>query len=74
MWYVIVPSTCVYGITGNFNPIKAFKLNVENSLFYWLNRRSQKKCYSWKQFNDMLKEFPLARPKIYVSIYEGEFS
>ena len=60
-----------YGITDNFNAIKAFKLNVERSLFYWLNRRSQKKSYSWKQFNDMLKVFPLARPRIYVSIYEG---
>ncbi len=61
-----------YGITDNFNALKAFKLNVERSLFHWLNRRSQKKSYSWKQFSDMLKEFPLARPRIYVSIYEEE--
>lgn len=60
-----------YGITDNFNALTAFKLNVERSLFYWLNRRSQKKSYSWRQFNDMLKEYPLARPRIYVSIYEG---
>lgn len=50
---------------------KAFILNVQRSLFYWLNRRSQKKSYSWAQFRDMLKEFPLARPRIYVSIYRG---
>ena len=61
-----------YGITDNSAAICAFRYNVEKSLFYWLNRRSQKKSYSWKQFSDMLKEFPLARPRIYVSIYEEE--
>ena len=61
-----------YGITDNFIAIKAFKLNVERSLFYWLNRRSQKNSYSWRAFSDMLKEYPLARPRIYVSIYEGQ--
>ena len=61
-----------YGITDNFIAIKAFKLNVERSLFYWLNRRSQKNSYSWSAFSDMLKEYPLARPRIYVSIYEEQ--
>ena len=69
---ILVDYYYYYGITDNFNALKAFKLNVERSLFHWLNRRSQKKSYSWKQFSDMLKEFPLARPRIYVSIYEEE--
>ena len=58
-----------YGITDNYKMIDKFRYNVIRSLFYWLNRRSQKKSYSWDTFNEMLSVFPLARPKIYVSIY-----
>lgn len=60
-----------YGITDNIKGTNDFCYRVKRSLFYWLNRRSQKKSYSWEGFNTMLKEYPLARPKIYVSIYEG---
>ena len=58
-----------YGITDNSERIRAFSFEVRKSLFYWLNRRSQKRSYNWDTFNAMLKEYPLARPKIYVSIY-----
>ncbi len=58
-----------YGITDNFKGINDFCFRVRRSLFYWLNRRSQKKSYTWEAFNAMLKDYPLARPKIYVSIY-----
>ena len=37
--------------------------------FFWLNRRSQKKSYNWEEFNERLKTYPLARPRIYVNIY-----
>ena len=43
---------------------------VMKSLFYWLNRRSQKTSYSWAEFLYMLdNNHPLAKAKIYVSIY-----
>ena len=58
-----------YGITDNMKGITDFCYRVRRSLFYSLNRRSQKKSYTWEAFNDMLKVYPLARPKIYVSIY-----
>jgi len=58
-----------YGITDNSKGINDFYFRVQGSLFYWLNRRSQKKSYTWEAFNAVLKKYPLARPKIYVSIY-----
>ena len=58
-----------YGITDNFRAIRNFRYRVSRSLFFWLNRRSQKKSYTWDAFIMMLKEKPLAEPKIYVSIY-----
>lgn len=58
-----------YGITDNIQSLSNFRYRVTRSLYKWLNRRSQKKSYSWEAFNDMLKEYPLAVPKIYVSVY-----
>ena len=60
-----------YGITDNSGRLKAFRYNVLKSLFYWLNRRSQKKSYNWVEFLNMIDTaYPLAEAKIYVSIYE----
>ena len=58
-----------YGITDNSKSISNFRYRVMKSLHHWLNRRSQKKSYTWEGLNEMLKQYPLARPKIYVSVY-----
>ena len=59
-----------YGITDNSKALSDFCYQVRKSLYYWLNRRSQKKSYNWERFNEMLKACPLAKPGIYVNIYE----
>ncbi len=59
-----------YGITDNGRSLSAFRYQVMRSLHYWLNRRSQKKSYTWSGFLEMIDTaYPLARAKIYVSIY-----
>ena len=59
-----------YGITDNTRSIKSFRYEVMKSLYYWLNRRSQKKSYNWVGFLQMLDTcHPLAEAKIYVNIY-----
>jgi len=58
-----------YGITDNYQSLSNFRYCMMQSLFKWLNRRSQKKSYNWEGFNDMLKVYPLATPRIYVSVY-----
>ena len=60
-----------YGITDNVDSLRNFRRQMRKSLFKWLNRRSQKKSYTWEQFDDMLRTYPLAEPKIYVSVYAG---
>ena len=43
-----------------------FRWNVLKNLHYWLNRRSQKKSYTWVGFLDMVtKGHPVVRPKSY---------
>ena len=50
---------------------RSYKKKNTRSLFYCLNRRSQKKSYNWGEFLNMLdNSYPLVRPRIYVNIYE----
>jgi len=58
-----------YGITDNSRSLSDFRFEVNKRLFHWLNRRSQKKSYTWESYNAMMKAHPLATPKIYVSVY-----
>jgi group II intron reverse transcriptase/maturase len=58
-----------YGITDNSEALGNFQDKTKKLLFKWLNRRSQKKSYDWDGFNQLLKIFPLARPRIYFSVY-----
>jgi group II intron reverse transcriptase/maturase len=58
-----------YGITDNSASIASFHHYVTKLIFKWLNRRSQKKSYTWSGFRELLKIFPLALPRIKVSIF-----
>ena len=58
-----------FGITGNIKSIVDFLFYTQRMLFKWLNRRSQKRSYSWDGFNELLKVFPLARPRIYFKLF-----
>jgi len=58
-----------YGISGNMARIRAFQLEGSKLAYKWINRRSQKKSYPFKQFC-RFKEFnPLPVPKIYHLTY-----
>ena len=63
-----------YAITDNIPKCSEFLYRISRMLFYWLNRRSQKKSYTWLQFNDMLKVYPLHTPKLKFSIYFGKIA
>ncbi len=58
-----------YGITDNSACIHTYYFQTAQTLFKWLNRRSQKRSYTWEGFNDLLKLFPLPLPSVRVSIY-----
>lgn len=58
-----------YGITDNSRSIHNFYDRVRRLLFYWLNRRSQRRSYTWEGYEELLRCYPLAKPKIYVSIF-----
>ena len=53
-----------YGIRGNFESLADYFYHVETILLKRLNRRSQRRSYTWKSFKELLKHFRLAKPRI----------
>lgn len=59
-----------YGVTDNTREVKNFLNRTRSLLFKWLNRRSQKRSYTWETFNNgLLRTFPLLEPKVKVSLF-----
>lgn len=56
-------------ISFNGRMISNYKQQVRELLFKVLNRRSDRKSYTREGFIEMLKYYPLAMPKIYVSLF-----
>ncbi len=59
-----------FGITDNARAIQKFIYQVTKMLFKWLNRRSQRKSFSWEKYLRFLKKYPLPRPRIYVNVFD----
>ena len=59
-----------YGVTDNARNLERFRYMVRNLLFKWLNRRSQRRSYSWEQFKArIMAVFPLLPPTTKVSLF-----
>ena len=43
-----------YAITDNSPMCSSYRFQVAQLLFKWLNRRSQRRSYTWERFNDAL--------------------
>lgn len=59
-----------YGVTGNYRSVNGFVRKVRAQLYYWLNRRSQKRSFNWEKYELFLKKYPLPRATTKVYIYE----
>jgi group II intron reverse transcriptase/maturase len=53
-----------YGVIGNFKSLASFYYRAMKILFKRLNRRSQRKSYTWMGFNELLKYFRIEKPRI----------
>ena len=53
-----------YGIAGNYKSIERFFNGIMRIWYKWLNRRSQRRSFNWKEFNDKIKYYEIPRPKI----------
>jgi len=58
-----------FGITGNYRSLSNLREKIERVIFYYLNRRSQKRKLTWEKFAEILKKYlPIEKPRICVDI------
>lgn len=58
-----------YGVSGNYPRVARFYYETIGSAFKWLNRRSQRRSFTWAQFRRYLEHYPLPKPKLYKNFY-----
>ncbi len=58
-----------YAITDNGRMCHTYLRLATRILFKWINRKSQRRAYTWKEFNQVLKwvEWPTARILVQMS-------
>jgi group II intron reverse transcriptase/maturase len=58
-----------YGVSGNMAALRRYYAVALRLTRKWLNRRSQRKVFSWKGFIGYLKHYPLPTPRITCNLY-----
>jgi RNA-directed DNA polymerase len=53
-----------YGVIGNSASLQRFFYTTQRLLFKWLNRRGQRRSYTWDGFNVLVNYFAVERPRI----------
>jgi group II intron reverse transcriptase/maturase len=58
-----------FGVTDNSRALYRFERAVRKLLFKWLNRRSQRRSFTWESFQRYAAKHPLPRPGPLISMY-----
>jgi RNA-directed DNA polymerase len=58
-----------YGISGNMRSIQRYYRQTLFMTHKWLNRRSQRKAFTWQGFYAYLERYPLPQPRIVHELY-----
>ncbi|MEA3488848.1 MAG: reverse transcriptase domain-containing protein, partial [Candidatus Omnitrophota bacterium] len=58
-----------YGVSGNMRSLNKYYSRTLHMTLKWLNRRSQRKSFSWERFYEYLDHYPLPKPGIVHNIY-----
>lgn len=58
-----------YGVSGNMRSLNRYYSLTIRMTLKWLNRRSQRKSFSWEMFNKYLEHYPLPKPRIVHNLY-----
>ncbi len=53
-----------YGVIGNSKGINEFYEATLKILYKWMNRRSQRKSFNWKEFSAKMKWYGLIKPRV----------
>lgn len=58
-----------YGVSGNMPSLQRYYRLALRLALKWLNRRSQRRSFSWAGFDAYLKHYPLPQPRIVHNLY-----
>jgi len=58
-----------FGVNDNDKSLSALVYWATRAWHKWLNRRSQRARLNWERFEDLLKDYPLPQPKVYVNLW-----
>jgi len=58
-----------YGISGNYKSIQRYYRKTIYLTYKWVNRRSQKASFNFREFVEYLKRYPLPKPSIRCKLY-----
>jgi hypothetical protein len=58
-----------YGVSGNMRELRAYYNRSMRLAYKWVNRRSQRRSYTWHSFLRYLEWNPLPTPRIYRDLY-----
>jgi group II intron reverse transcriptase/maturase len=59
-----------FGVNGNIAALQKLRHAVTRAWRKWLHRRSQRARMYWKRFRELLKRYPLPRPRVRVQIWK----
>jgi RNA-directed DNA polymerase len=60
-----------FGVSGNYPSLMRLVEATKRAWYKWLRRRSQRTRLNWERFTEMLRWWPLPRPRITVRIWDG---
>jgi len=58
-----------YAVSDNIPNVRKFRVETIKMLFKWLNRRSQRKSFTWDEFNGFIARVPIVEPRLKHSLY-----
>jgi len=58
-----------FGVNDNQRSLGILRHHVRRSWYKWLKRRSQRSRLNWERFKDLMRDFPLPNPKVYVNLW-----
>ena len=61
-----------FGVTNNGRSITMFLQKARKLFFKWMNRRSQKRSFSWDKFTAFERHYPMPMVKIHHQIYMSQ--
>jgi RNA-directed DNA polymerase len=58
-----------YGVSDNLRSVTTFLYQTKCIVFKWLNRRSQRKSFTWEKFNLFVEANPLPKGRVCYKLY-----